>query len=167
MVKDTRGWSALRGTLKILVPAMLILLLLALGSSPMASASHTHTAPFKVTLTGTFAFTSESTIAASGKGTASHLGHITATGTMSITSNSGTPSVTLTAANGDKLFLTAVGTATFTSSTTAVFIGTYTITGGTGHFMHATGHGTVNIWADLTSSAGGTFVARISGSITR
>jgi hypothetical protein len=158
---------ASRGTLKILVPATLVLLLLALGSSPIAFASHTHTTHFKATLTGTFAFTSESTIAASGKGTASHLGHITAEGTVSVTSNTGSPSLIITAANGDKLFLTAVGTATFTSSTTAVFSGTYTIIGGTGHLVHAAGHGTIRIVADLTSSSGGTFVARINGSISR
>jgi len=140
---------------------------MALGSSPAAFASHAHPTHFKATITGTFAFTSGSTIAASGKGTARPLGPITVTATVSLASNTGSPSVTMTTANGDKLFLTAVGTVTFTSSTKAVFSGTYTITGGSGHLARAAGHGTLHVVADLTGSSGGTFTASLSGSIAR
>ena len=165
-VIGARGKDHFRRALKILIPAALVLLVLTLGSSPMALASHTHTTFFEAILIGKFAFTSATTVAASGKGASFPLGRVTAKGTVSIASNTGTPSVILTTANGDELFLTTTGTATFTSSTTALFSGTYTITGGTGYLVHAAGHGTVNIVADLTSSSSGTFFARICGDIT-
>ena len=146
---------------------MLILVILMVCGSPMAVASNFHPSYFKATLAGTFAFTSSSTIALSGGGGASHLGHITATGTATISHFGGTVFAAITAADGDKLFLTATGTTTWTSQTTAQFSGSYMITGGTGLLSHAKGSGTVQIKAVLTGSSGGIFAGTISGTMTK
>jgi hypothetical protein len=50
-----------------------------------------------------------------------------------------TSEVTFTAANGDRLHASSVGTGTLTGPTTVSFTGTATIIGGTGRFANATG----------------------------
>jgi hypothetical protein len=64
--------------------------------------------------------------------------------------------VTLTAANGDKVFATVTGSGAFTSATTQTSTDTFTITGGTGRFDGATG--------TLTEAISGT-VDGVSGTI--
>jgi hypothetical protein len=76
-----------------------------------------------------------------GTGQGTLLGRFTE-GTSTLSENmdgSFTVMVTLTAANGDKVFKMATGN--FTSTTT--FVGEFTVLGGTGRFVNATGKGQV------------------------
>lgn len=76
----------------------------------------------------------ELTIEGSGEGT--HLGHFTRLEVLQIDGTGGVSgSITFTAANGDTLTVAVAGQ--FISATTVV--GTYSITGGTGRFVGATG----------------------------
>jgi len=153
-----------RETLEKAVPPVLILLLLPLSASPLLFASPS--VPFKATFTGTFIFTSTGTITVYGSGTASHLGACNVSGTATPTTSAEGQGV-ITAASGNELYLSVVGTVTFTSPTTASFSGTYTITGGTGSFEHATGTGDTTVEAVLTGPAGGTFSATLSGTLSK
>jgi hypothetical protein len=85
-----------------------------------------------------------------GTGQVTHMGRVTADGTGVIhvdLTASGTR--VLTAANGDQVFLSTEGTfASFFPPTSGV--GTFTITGGTGRFMNATGGGNLVVVVDLT-----------------
>ena len=75
--------------------------------------------------------------------------------------------VTLTAANGDHLFLTNVGEDCFDDTGHIVGSATFTVTGGTGRFAGATGTGTTQVVAtpDQTGFAG-TFVLTVAGRIS-
>jgi hypothetical protein len=74
-------------------------------------------------------------------GTATHLGYFTFTGNVEIHLSAGNPfgivlgTATITAANGDKLFLTSGGVGIDTTHG----LGTFTVVGGTGRFQGATG----------------------------
>jgi hypothetical protein len=83
-----------------------------------------------------FPFAHESTVA---EGEATHLGRYTLTGDFVVDVRSGiaTGVFTLTAANGDKLFLDMQGHAVPTDPTKTV--ANFTVTGGTGRFEGATG----------------------------
>ena len=90
-------------------------------------------------------------------GTATHLGQTTKRSLVALTFIS--PScatfieyTTFTAANGDTLTAVQSGTACFTSPTTVSATATYTITGGTGRFVGATGNGTASTTVSATSS---------------
>jgi hypothetical protein len=78
--------------------------------------------------------------------------------------------VTLTAANGDKLFATFTGSGAFTSATTQTSTNTFTITGGTGRFDGASGTLTEAISGTIESVSGTTQTSdetsTISGTIT-
>lgn len=86
-------------------------------------------------LTPVFTQTDEGTCVLTGLGR-SHL-----IGTLTINFLTGTQvgTRTITAANGDQLFITAVGTSSMTVPGQVAFVATLTITGGTGRFEGATG----------------------------
>src|SRR5437867_844372 len=98
---------------------------------------------------GSFDFPSL-TITSTGEGEATHLGHYTVTGSIMINVLSGavTGTFTLTAANGDMLFLTTSGEAP-PPSEHPVTVDNVTITGGTGRFEGATGS-----WVQVGHSGG-------------
>jgi hypothetical protein len=75
---------------------------------------------------------------------------IYATGDAS-TCSPATTQGTLTLANGD--IITFMGTGTFCRAFQAATF-TYTITGGTGHYQHASGTGTINVPPPTSASAG-------------
>lgn len=58
---------------------------------------------------------------------------------------------TFTAANGDKLYATNVGTSAPTAPGRIGFEATLTFTGGTGHFEHAAGHASVRGEANMAT----------------
>jgi hypothetical protein len=66
-----------------------------------------------------------------------------------------TGSLTLTAANGDELFVTYHATSSYPDPTTGDFspAGTFTIVGGTGRFAGAAGGGTLTAYANATDPA--------------
>ena len=85
-----------------------------------------------------------------------HLGRVSAYDTQQINLATGTETaqVTFTAANGDELRLTNVGSNTRTGPTTIAFTGTMTVVGGTGRFTGATGQLSAAGTADLVSGKG-------------
>lgn len=99
--------------------------------------------PFKgkssgsVTATGFDPATGTAFTTVAGAGNATHLGHFTVTGQVAVNVATGIPvgTWTLTAANGDRLFLTMSGHGI---DATHGF-GAFTIVGGTGRFEDATG----------------------------
>ncbi len=81
----------------------------------------------------------------------SHLGRTEFVGIQVINPVTGTQSGerTLTAANGDQLRGTHVGTSTMSSPGVVSFVATMTFVGGTGRFAHATGTATLRGTANL------------------
>jgi hypothetical protein len=84
----------------------------------------------------------------------SHLGRVSLRTEAEINLATGVQvaAVTFTAANGDRLRVSSVGTGTPTGTTTVHFIGTATIVGGTGRFASATGEMAVE--GDVDSATG-------------
>ena len=94
-------------------------------------------------------------VQSNGTATSSHMGTGPYTSTLTVFWASATPNGaggfcapasgtgTITAANGDQLFQTDSGTVCESGNGTHTFTGTYTNTGGTGRFAHATGGGNV------------------------
>jgi hypothetical protein len=114
------------------------------------------------------------TILCVAEGEATHLGHFTKVGIIRIdvTSATGIGAVTeiftLTAANGDVLFLTGTGDAPPPSAHPVTLLNV-TVTGGTGRFEGATGEWVeVSRFANAFTPGGGTdpYVAAIEGTIS-
>jgi hypothetical protein len=113
-----------------------------------------------------FPFAQQSTVA---EGEATHLGHYTLAGDFVVDVRFGTATgvATLTAANGDMLFLTMQGHAIPTDLTKTV--ANYTITGGTGRFEGATGSFTADNQFDFAVNlpvSPNRYVAEIEGTIS-
>jgi hypothetical protein len=108
-----------------------------------------------------------------GDGLASHLGDSAIVGDSQLAPDGPgcfvivADAVTLTAANGDQLFLTNVGEDCFDDTGHIVGSATFTVTGGTGRFAGASGTGTTQVVAtpDQTGFAG-TFVLTVTGQIS-
>ena len=157
--------------LKNLVMIPVVLGVMVLATFPVVFASHS--TPFNGSFSGSFTFTSQTAATVSGTGQLSHLGKTTFAAVSTTTGPAScqggfvaTEQDTFTAANGDKLFITANETACPTSTTSFQLTGPLTITGGTGRFEHASGSGSVDINAVMTSQTGGTFTATSTGTIT-
>ncbi|HLZ08616.1 MAG TPA: hypothetical protein VKT80_08520 [Chloroflexota bacterium] len=115
--------------------------------------------PFKGSFNETFIVLSGPPVIvakASGVGNVTHLGHSSESflGTVFVTGdcNNDTAVGSITGANGDQVFISAAGVFCFS---TGVDSGTFTITGGTGRFLGATGGGKYTSLVDfskLTSS---------------
>jgi len=91
------------------------------------------------------------------EGTATHLGRFTATITAiaDLATPTATGAFTFTAANGDQLVATFVGVAAPTAERGVVsFTETFTIVGGTGRFVGATGTFTMRRIAEIDFAAG-------------
>jgi hypothetical protein len=112
-----------------------------------------------------FPFAHESTVA---EGEATHIGHYTLTGDFVVDVRLGTATgvFTLTAANGDKLFLQMEGHAVPTDRTKTV--ANFTVTGGTGRFEGATGSFTAENQFDFAVNLPfpNPYVAEIEGAIS-
>jgi hypothetical protein len=100
-----------------------------------------------------------------GTGNATYLGKFTerVTAQVNVITMSGTGTATFTAANGDTLTASVVGQATLTSTPGVIsIVEVYTITGGTGRFVHTTGTFTLHSTAN---QATGVSSGTLSGSI--
>jgi hypothetical protein len=153
----------------ILIPTIVAVLGM-LAVFPMAFASHS--TPFNGSFSGTFKLTSRTSAVITGAGHAEHLGETSfaaaATDTGPATCEGGfvaTEQETYTAANGDQVFSSSHDVGCPTSQTTFHIAGSWTITGGTGRFDHASGTGTVSVNGVMTSSTSGTFSLSITGTI--
>jgi hypothetical protein len=99
-----------------------------------------------------------------GTGTATYLGRYTEHVVMQINlpTLSSTGTAIFTAANGDTLTATVAGQATRTGPTALSIVEIYTVTGGTGRFVDATGTFTLTSTLDQTTGAStGTFTGAI------
>jgi hypothetical protein len=127
--------------------------------------------PFSGTYRGTVAFTSPTSGAFQGSGTASYLGKSTIVGTVQAVGPASSCSdgfaaqhtVTLTAANGDQLSLVVTDDSCQVAPGMYEGTGTYEITGGTGRFAGATGSGTFDGRGDFNT---GTFLQTFNGTIS-
>jgi hypothetical protein len=99
-----------------------------------------------------------------GTGTATYLGKYTEHVTLqvNVTTRTSTGAATFTAANGDTLTANVVGQATPTIPGMISVVEVYTITGGTGRFVHTTGTFTLHSTAN---QATGVSSGTLSGSI--
>jgi hypothetical protein len=99
-----------------------------------------------------------------GTGNATYLGRYTEHVTLqvNVTTRSSTGTATFTAANGDTLTASVVGQATPTTPGMISVVEVYTITGGTGRFVHTTGTFTLHSTAN---QATGVSSGTLSGSI--
>jgi hypothetical protein len=99
------------------------------------------------------------------EGVATHLGRLEFTQVVAVNTATGVGSGTflLTAANGDTVFGTLGGQATFTPPNVLSIVEIATITGGTGRFAGATGGFTV---ARLKNTATGATIASFEGTIS-
>lgn len=88
-----------------------------------------------------------------GEGNSSPFGHFTfsATSEIDAVTGEGTNMNINTYSNGDELHWSSGGVAVEDPPGTAVVIGEFTITGGTGRFKNASGGGTVVVTADLAA----------------
>jgi len=140
---------------------MLVAILIALGAIGIGLRP-THAAPVQVPFDGTYSGTISLTdnqyvILFSGTGISSHLGlganhaQIVITGMDNRCSGgvANTNFETLTAANGDSLYLTSYDVACPIASNIYRGGGNWTITGGTGRFSNATGQGTLDGQSDF------------------
>jgi hypothetical protein len=133
-------------------PRLTVTMLIALGTIGMG-ANSAHAAGSQVAFAGayagTLAFTSSTTAALSGTGTATYLGLSTNQGTVTLTGpasscSGGLAAVnneTLSATNGDALMLTIHDVSCPISPGVYHGTGTWVVTGGTGRFSGATGQG--------------------------
>jgi hypothetical protein len=145
----------MRWRLSVVLGVLALIASLAVTSGALAKSER----PFKATTTITW---NQFGPVLSGTGNSTHLGNTTASGSVSVNlanfpfSAGVQYTLTLTAANGDTLFVSANTTLTDTASPPAgndyTESGTYNVTGGTGRFADATGSGTVA--GSCTSSFG-------------
>jgi hypothetical protein len=166
----TGEWGNMINALRRAAAALVVVSGVALGATSAAAAS----APFYASYAGTATWTSPTTIALAGTGTATHLGRLTNTGTVYLLNfdsacpdgPDGVASVnveTLTAADGSALHITSDDVACPTGPGVYQGTGHWTVTGGTGRFSGATGGGPFHGTADLnqglfTSNPTGTLV---------
>jgi hypothetical protein len=158
--------------MRLLIPGILAMMFV-LGTSPAVFASTA--VPFNGSGSGTFAFTSQTTLALSGTGHYTHLGLTTLSfiGTISplpAACAGGFNAVeqdTYIAANGDKVYLT-VNDVLCPTSAAGVFsvIGSFTVTGGTGRFADASGSGTITASTTFITGTSGTFSGTTAGTIS-
>lgn len=128
--------------------------------------------PVKGSASGTFSFdplTAQAHIVGSGEMT--HFGRVTFNEDTQYVFTSPTTFIgystqSLTAANGDQVFLTGVVNGTLTDSTHATETGDWTSTGGTGRFMDATLTTTPSIQVTFTSPVGGVWTATLLGQLS-
>ncbi len=125
--------------------------------------------PFSGVFSGNVAFTSPSTAAYQGSGTATHLGRSTVVGTVAAVGPANCEgfaaqhTITITAADGDQLFLVVTDDSCLEGPNQYHGLGTFEITGGTGRFTDATGSGTFEGHGDFNA---GTFLQTLEGTIS-
>jgi hypothetical protein len=140
---------------------------MAAGTLPARAADQV---PFTATYMSTITFTSPSTATLSGRGAAIHLGEVTDDGIVTIVGPAncqGGFSVqnadVLTAANGDQLRIAITQQSCPIAPGVYQGAGSWTVTGGTGRFVDASGAGTFTGIGDFNTD---TTTCTLSGSIS-
>lgn len=156
--------------MKLLILSILSLLAVV---SAFPTALAVHSTPFNGKGSGTFTDTSLTTVLITGTGYYDHLGLTalrfpsTITGKAECGGFTATERDTYTGANGDSVFQTVNDTICPTGTPNASTLnGSFTITGGTGRFAHASGSGTVHASIAFTSATTGTFAGTQTGTIS-
>ena len=153
----------------IMIPAILILV----TGLAAPSAAAVHTAPFNGHMSGSSVAISEVSNDIKATIFLEHLGKSQLVGTTTVNGQSacggftGTEKDTITAANGDKIFLSGHGVSCPTTPTIFHDTVTFTINGGTGRFAEASGSGTTQTTITITSQTTASFTATITGTINR
>ena len=155
----------------IIIATLSTLILLGAFSPAFA----THPVPFNGRMSGSGTATSQTTNSIVATVHLQHFGKSRLVGTTTVTGTSacggfvGTEVDTITASNGDKILVSGDGVSCPVSANPIMFQDnvTFTITGGTGRFEHASGSGVVHTAITITSPSGdSTFSASITGTIT-
>jgi hypothetical protein len=154
--------------LRIAAATLLALGTLGLSAFPASAAGHQHR--FKASYSGRARLISQTTASFIGIGRATQMGRITTDGLVVVTGpDSSCPGglanvnvETLTAANGDKLTITAQDVACPTGPGRFHGTGHWTVTGGTGRFSDAAGQGSIEGGSDFNA---GTFSITLKGHI--
>jgi hypothetical protein len=148
-----------------------VLALGALAASAPVEASNTQVRPMAGVCSTTFSVQPAGEIAIDGICQLTHLGTAEYHATQTVTPNpDGTVHITVTgfytAANGDILRSTVVGTGRFTGPSTVMFTTTETFVGGTGRFASATGVTNDSGAASFTGPTTGVSTYSSDGSIS-
>lgn len=152
---------------RMILTAALAVLMVSVFPAAFAS----HSTPFNGNMSGNSVAISQTSNSIRATVMLEHLGKSQLVGTTTVTGQTecrgfvGTEKDTITAANDDQIFISGNGTSCPTSPTVFQDTVSFTITGGTGHFAHASGSGTIHTTIDITSLTTATFTATISGSI--
>ena len=154
--------------LRLAAATLLALGTIGLGALSASAADDEH--PFKASFSGRARLISQTTVSFIGTGRATHMGRITTDGLVVVTGpDSSCPGglanvnvETLTAANGDKLTITARDVACPTGPGQYHGTGHWTVTGGTGRFSEAVGQGSIEGGPDFNA---GTFSISMKGHI--
>jgi hypothetical protein len=146
-----------------------VFVLLAVVPAPDSAAAQVQV-PFYIGIAGTAGFTGPGTGAYDGTGSGTHLGNSKVHGDIQVTvapngcgGFTAQHSDTITAANGDQLYLQIIEDACPVATGSFHCTGTYSVTGGTGRFANATGNGVFDGLVDFTQ---GRFQATYSGQIS-
>lgn len=154
---------------RLIIILATLLVLSSVGAFPSAFASQS--TPFNGHMSGNSQAISSVSNSLTATVYLEHLGKSSLVGTTTVTGSSecggfvGTEKDTITAANGDRLFLSGKGVSCPAGTTVFHDNVTFTITGGTGRFAHASGSGITQTTIDLTSQTTATFAATIAGII--
>jgi len=157
---------------KLVVFSTILCFLTVIGTLPAVLA--VNSTPLKGSLSGTGVATSQTTNSITARIQLTHLGNSSLDGTTIVTGRSdcggfvGKEIDTITAPNGDKIFLSGNGRSCPVSITPLVFNDTVTfsVTGGTGRFSNASGSGVTQTTLTITLPSGAsTFTATIDGTI--
>jgi hypothetical protein len=141
------------------------------AASPAGAANNGHARPMAGVCSTTFSVSNEGVISITGTCLMTHLGRATYQATQTIVPNpDGTVHITITgfytAANGDILRSTLVGTGRFASNGGVTYTTTETFSGGTGRFSDATGTASDLGVASFTGPTTGTSTFVSVGSIS-
>jgi len=146
-----------------------VFVLLAVVPAPNSAAAQVQV-PFYQAIAGSAGFTGPGTGQYDGSGVGTHLGRSRVHGDILVTvmpnycgGFTAQHSDTITAANGDQLFMQVIEDACPVAPGSFHCRGTYSVTGGTGHFANATGNGVFDGLVDFTK---GQFQATYSGQIS-
>jgi hypothetical protein len=156
---------------KIAIPAAAIVAGAVLAVGGHAAFAAGPQVPFRATLSGSAAMTSQTTVSFIGAGTATQMGRITNTGAIVFTGSDASCPNAIANVNtevlvtnvGDTLTIVSQDVACPTGPGTVHGTGQWHVTGATGRFAGTTGSGTADGGADFNV---GTFVMNLTGTLT-
>jgi hypothetical protein len=157
---------------KLLRLSAAVFLFLAVGSAALSAATFRFRATFEATQLGEPEPSprcpdGQVLVRIEGRGTATRIGRVSLTMSHCIIDDPAEPDFTngemvMTSVRGDAIFIQYAGTDTPSGEGTGTIEGTFSIVGGSGAYVGATGGGTLS----GTSSTGGSGVGLLNGTIT-